>query len=45
VACLELLRQQASCVWLVSDEVIGPAADERHVTGRELQRRSRIVEP
>jgi hypothetical protein len=45
VACLELLRRQASGVGLVSYEVIGAAADERHVTGRELQRRSRIVEP
>jgi hypothetical protein len=25
--------------------VIGPAADEHHVAGRELDRRSRILEP
>jgi hypothetical protein len=45
VACLELLRRQASGVGPVSYEVIGAAADERYVTGRELQGRSRIVEP
>jgi hypothetical protein len=45
VAGLELLRRQASGVGLVSYEVIGAAADERNVTGREFQRRSRIVEP
>jgi len=45
VVCLELFGRQASGVGLVSYEVIGAAADERHVTGRELERRSRIVEP
>jgi hypothetical protein len=45
VACLELLRRYASGVGLVSDEVIGAAADERDVTGRELQWRSLIVGP
>jgi hypothetical protein len=45
VASLELLRRQANGVGIVTYEVIGAAANERHVTGRELERRARIVEP
>jgi uncharacterized protein YbjT (DUF2867 family) len=45
VACSELLWGQARSGGAVRDMVIGPAADERHVAGAELQRRSRIVKP
>jgi hypothetical protein len=45
VACSELLCGQARSGGAVRDMVIWPAADERHVTGGELQRRSRIVKP
>jgi uncharacterized protein YbjT (DUF2867 family) len=45
VACSELLWGQARSGGAVCDVVIGPAADERHVAGRELERGSRILEP
>jgi hypothetical protein len=41
----ELFWRQASGGGFVSDVVVGAAADERHVAGRELERRVWIVEP
>jgi hypothetical protein len=45
MACSELFWRQAGGGGFVSDVVVGAAADERHVAGRELERRVWIVEP
>lgn len=45
MARAELFWRQARGGGFVSDVVVGAAADERQVAGREFERRVRVVEP
>ena len=45
MACKELFWRHAGGGGFVRDVVIGAAADQRDVAGRELERRAGIVEP
>ena len=45
MACQEVLWREAGGGGFVSEVVVGAAADERKVAGRELERRVWIVEP
>jgi hypothetical protein len=45
MARTELFWRQARGGGFVSDVVVGATPDQRHVTGRELERRAWIVEP